>query len=648
MSLLTSNEVNNDPISCSTPITKMEDLNNKITPSDEQQEIISSFTQGYNIKVEAVAGSGKSTTLLLLAQEAKDKFRCKTLILTYNRDLKDELQEKITRLNLSSHCDAYTYHGYASRMYHTSIYDDKLLHHHLTMTPRITSAYPIILLDEVQDMNPDYHKLSQLIIKHGDILVIVGDRRQCINDYLNASNEYLIDYSTYFNTGRPWRELSLRTSYRLTPYLANFVNKHVLKEDIILPGNFACNNVKPIYHYGVWDISPLIKYMFDLYGPDEVIILVPSIKVASKPNSPIGKLLSRQHDDMLFCVRDTDTSSETTRNKIVVTSYNSMKGRERKCVIVTGFDESYFEYFDKKWSHSSPLIPNIIYVAATRARERLIIIQDKNKLPFRTIDKDRLSLDVEIRGNSENAKPKERTKDSVRNVVDIIKHRNLTDILELLSFINIEPIIPAGKLLPYQNIVQFNGYFEDMRQYYGLLITLYAQYKRDGETYLTVMDIDNVKSMTDVYCRYNALIMTDNKTIKEWMELVVMYCAITNKHHFYKDQITNYDWVDEGFVTEAADRIIATIPTNGVFEYPCSGNNIAGVVDYISETEMWEFKCTTSLTDDHKIQCGAYIALQYIDTEVLVPCKLYNVRTGEIVIITITNPAKYLEILSRK
>lgn len=632
-------------------------------PSDEQQEIMASFIQGFNIKVEAVAGSGKSTTLFLLAQEAKTKFGCKTLILTYNRDLKNELQGKIQQLGLRDYCDAYTYHGYASRIYNTSIHDDKLLHYHLNITPNITSNYPIILMDEVQDMNPDYHRLTQLITKYGDILVIVGDRRQCINDYLNASCKYLIDYSTYFNTGRPWRELSLRTSYRLTPYLANFVNKHILKErapseaclharqEIIIPGNFTNNNVKPIYHYGVWDISSLVREMYDQYGPNEVIIIVPSIKVASKPNSPIGKLLSKKHNDMLFCVRDTDTSTETTHNKIVVTSYNSMKGRERKCVIVIGFDESYFEYFDKKWPPSSPLLPNIVYVAATRAREQLIIIQDKKKIPFRTIDKARLTLDVKIRGNDEQTKdPVVKTPQIAPSIIvtDIIKYRNLTDILELLSFINIDPIIPAGNLLPYQNIVQFNGYFEDMRQYYGLLIVLYAQHKRDGEIYLTVVDIDNVKTMIDIYCRYNALIMTSNKTIKEWMELVVMYCAITNKHHFYKDQITNYDWVDENFVIEASDRIISTIPEDGIFEYLCSGNNVTGVIDYITNSDIWEFKCTTSLTDSHKIQCGAYIALYYIEKGILLPCKLYNVRTNELVIVTLSNPLEYLEVLVRK
>lgn len=54
---------------------------------------------------------GKSTTLLLLAEEAKELFRARTLIITYNKHLKDELSGKIKELKLESYCDTYTYHG---------------------------------------------------------------------------------------------------------------------------------------------------------------------------------------------------------------------------------------------------------------------------------------------------------------------------------------------------------------------------------------------------------------------------------------------------------------------------------------------------------------------------------------------------------
>lgn len=61
-------------------------------PSEEQKAIIENLKNQYNITVEAVAGSGKTTTCLLIAKSFKEK---EVLILTYNKRLADETKEKI-------------------------------------------------------------------------------------------------------------------------------------------------------------------------------------------------------------------------------------------------------------------------------------------------------------------------------------------------------------------------------------------------------------------------------------------------------------------------------------------------------------------------------------------------------------------------
>lgn len=223
------------------------------SPSDEQKEILLYFKQGYNSKIQALAGSGKTTSLLLLlALETETSFKAKTLILTYNRDLKEEIRNKINNLGLDS-CDAYTYHGYASRLYKRNICNDVKLRECLESSNNpINTQYDIILLDEVQDMNEDYYRLICKVLASGKILILVGDMRQCINEYLGATSEYLINYIKYFDTGRPWKELMLRTSYRLTPAIAGFIIDNILDEDIIISGNNKCENCKSIYHYGVW------------------------------------------------------------------------------------------------------------------------------------------------------------------------------------------------------------------------------------------------------------------------------------------------------------------------------------------------------------------------------------------------------------
>jgi hypothetical protein len=611
------------------------------------------FKQGFNCKVEALAGAGKSTTLLLLATEAKKTFQARTLIITYNKHLKEELSEKIRSLDLGSYCDAYTYHGYASRIYHQSIHNDKLLRERLcsNQKPQVTEQ-SIILLDEVQDMNQDYHQLITKILSHGKMLVIVGDRRQCINEYIGATADYLINYNKYFDTGRPWKELTLRTSYRLTPSITNFVNTNILCENLIIPGNIKNEDIKPIYSYGTWGIDRFVSSNVEKYGPDEVVIMLPSVRNIN-PKSPVGRLCSKRQPGILFCINDSDLENNTMKGKVLITSYNSMKGRERKCVIVVGFDESYFEYYDKKWDKSEKMLPNILYVAVTRSSEQLIIIQDNTKPYLRTITTPNLYKTCDVRGglDEKNNNPKDRdTRNKTYSVTDLTRHRNTTDTLEMLSLLELSTVESPTDPLPYQNIIQFNGYYEDMRQYYGTLIPLLAEYRKNKTIHLTPFNIDtqkNKKIDITIIQKYNVLLGRPDKTLQEWMELVVLHSSIVTNYYFYAYQITNYDWVDSNFINLQVDRILNTITSSGSFEYPCSFSNLQGYFDYFDDIEIWEFKCSTTLLDEHKIQCGAYLSMFYMDTKTSLPCKLFNTRTGEILKITVTNPEQYLDILIR-
>ena len=89
-------------------------------PSEEQQLIIDYVKQGFNIQVQAVAGSGKSTTVLSLAKQCYDK---QILQLTYNSSLRLEIKEKVKELELEN-ISVHTFHSLAVKYYsndsHTS------------------------------------------------------------------------------------------------------------------------------------------------------------------------------------------------------------------------------------------------------------------------------------------------------------------------------------------------------------------------------------------------------------------------------------------------------------------------------------------------------------------------------------------------
>jgi Lhr-like helicase len=60
--------------------------------SEEQQNVINHIHKGNNVIVDACAGSGKSTTVLSTALSQSHK---QFLLITYNKSLRKEIQEKV-------------------------------------------------------------------------------------------------------------------------------------------------------------------------------------------------------------------------------------------------------------------------------------------------------------------------------------------------------------------------------------------------------------------------------------------------------------------------------------------------------------------------------------------------------------------------
>ena len=137
--------------------------------SEEQLQIINAVKKGYNVQVDAVAGSGKTTTILSIADAMPDK----TIIqLTYNRELMEEVKQKKTQLSETMYLDnlsIYTYHSLAFQFYSIEAKNDIGISNILSnnMKPRRTLPNVDILVgDEVQDMNLLYYQFIQKFIQN--------------------------------------------------------------------------------------------------------------------------------------------------------------------------------------------------------------------------------------------------------------------------------------------------------------------------------------------------------------------------------------------------------------------------------------------------------------------------------------------------
>jgi superfamily I DNA/RNA helicase len=87
--------------------------------SDEQLNIINAI-KTYNVKVNSVAGSGKTTTVLHMAKQYKDE---SILLLTYNARLKMETRKKKDNLGLRN-LEVHSYHSFCVSNYDNRCYKD--------------------------------------------------------------------------------------------------------------------------------------------------------------------------------------------------------------------------------------------------------------------------------------------------------------------------------------------------------------------------------------------------------------------------------------------------------------------------------------------------------------------------------------------
>jgi len=149
-------------------------------PSLEQQAVLDAVQNGLNVIVNSVAGSGKTTTALLLARSNPTK---KMLLLTYNSRLKSETRVRVEICGLSN-LEVHSYHAMGVKYYSENCFRDEGLRCALQTPPRKPlPAYDIIIIDEAQDMTSLLYQFTRKVLSNLTVhpqLVVVGDENQSI------------------------------------------------------------------------------------------------------------------------------------------------------------------------------------------------------------------------------------------------------------------------------------------------------------------------------------------------------------------------------------------------------------------------------------------------------------------------------------
>ena len=161
--------------------------------NQEQQNIVEQIANDNNVFVDAVAGTGKTTTILALAERLKDK---QMLQITYNKSLKHEVREKIKARELNN-LDIHTYHSLCFSYYSNSGYTDVEMYKVLKVNMKPVRPIPsidVLIIDEAQDMTNLYFRFVLKYLKdlkQKVVLLVLGDVMQGLYEFKGSDSRYL-------------------------------------------------------------------------------------------------------------------------------------------------------------------------------------------------------------------------------------------------------------------------------------------------------------------------------------------------------------------------------------------------------------------------------------------------------------------------
>lgn len=384
-------------------------------PSPEQSVAINTLLHtNDNIIIDAIAGSGKTTTILHLAQSSPDT---KFLVLVYNRRLMLETKERVLGLRLEN-VTILNYHALGARYYTPECATDqgmkRIVEEDMPVTEGLSlPEFSVLVMDEQQDMTPILKRFVDKVIRDKGFVgpgrvpidrtnqlrvVVLGDKRQEVYSFNNADSRFLTmaarpEVFGYLNNNK-WRAADQTTSNRVTQQNVDFINQQMLKQPLGMAMRAVRNQSQdgapyPKPRYVICDpyedILGEVMRLLDTCGlsPTEIIVLAPSVRGAS-PAVYLANDLALRGIPVFRSDSDvSDIAPEVASGKVLICTYHQAKGIERRASIVLGFDQGYHTWFDKTVSPRTA-VSNPQYVAATRALEHLILIHDSRRaaLPF--------------------------------------------------------------------------------------------------------------------------------------------------------------------------------------------------------------------------------------------------------------------------
>ena len=360
--------------------------------------------------------------------------------------------------------------------------------------------------------------------------------------------------------------------------MANFINKIILNYDRLKAVKdgpaieyIICNTFKD---YPSQVISKIINDK--IYKYDDIFILAPSVKSHKCPARVVANYLSKLKIPIFVPgTDDAPLDEDVLKNKIVFSTFHQVKGLERKCVFVFGFDQSYFEFYAK--NEQKDVCPNTLYVALTRSKESLHIFHHNqyDYLSFLNTDMLPHFVNLTVKNKIKIAR-KTAPKNNV-NVVDLIRHLSSKIIYDALSFFKYADIVSPGNVIDIPIRIDNNSNNENMvetvSEINGTALASYFEFATTGEMKILDELIGETKDITGlIYDEKYPNDYTFDMNTKNLLKLANQYCSFRTEYIYKLTQITNYDWLTEDHLVQSIKIMKKHISNNCIFEIPVCTN----------------------------------------------------------------------------
>jgi nucleoside-triphosphatase THEP1 len=555
----------------------------------EQSAIIQAILSGLNVIVSAVPGSGKTTTVLTLAKAAPE---LRVLQLTYNSALKLEVRDKVVKHGLKN-IEIHSYNSLAVKFYDKRAHTDTVLQAVCRdgMVPKSKRKYDVVAMDEVQDMNVWHFRLVTKFLRDMEIFdtaryLVLGDPKQCIYGYLGADSRYLTMMDTLL--GKEFLRLGLSKSYRLDPYVCRYIGGIESHRD-------DDGKKVTLWIGNMWKMVKRLEDVIMEYDAGDVFVLSASVrsKNARNPIKMLENSLCKRGVRCYVSSSDDRLNSSIIEGKVVFTTFHACKGRERKLVVVVGFDSGYHEFYARNGGI------NPLYVALSRTMDRLILLQNEDKSGLSCFNGD----GVVVYG----------TQKKVKEAEKIVSELSVT---ELVKWSRVEPsvtwLVEDGRRGEVEVHSCVDG--EDVSMLVGTAIPAYVEHLRTGSS----------KLWRETRCARKTV------NISVYLKLANIYESRRSGWIFKVCQLKQYEWLGDDVVADCIKVMDQHVPLGGEYEVFLNWNGLCGYVDYVVGDTIFELKCVTELRVEHMAQLLLYMYLHHKNRGGDGPKGvLLNVFTGE-------------------